>query len=49
MTEGLLLNRDFRAIVDNEDITDDKHSTVENVVARAGVVGYLYERTCPET
>jgi len=48
MTEGLLLTRDFRAIVDNEDVTDDKQSAVENVIARVGVVGSLYERTYPE-
>jgi hypothetical protein len=41
--EGLLLNRYFRAIVDNEDVVAEKRSAVENVVARAGAVGSLYE------
>ena len=33
MTEGLLLNRYFRAIMDNEDDMGDKRSAVVHVVA----------------
>jgi hypothetical protein len=52
MTDGLLINRYFRAIVDNEEVVADeryKRSAVEHVVARVGGVGgvgSLHERGC---